>query len=257
MLSNFSLRLVSAIILISIVFVSFYFGPIGVVILCGLISVLLYSEVLKNFGGYGANKFLLVLAAAGILEALFISDTLFVISLFIFVLIIGSYPKTFRWFRLLSLSYIFISQYLFLTFICGVPSQLNIEQPLFLISIVIASDTGGYIFGNLFGRNKIAPSVSPNKTWEGLFGANFLSLIVWAIIFRGFAENMILEAILVVFLCFCSQMGDLLESYAKRRLSLKDSGGLIPGHGGVFDRMDSLLGAVFGYSLIIALGFGI
>ena len=54
-----------------------------------------------------------------------------------------------------------------------------------------------------------------------------------------------------------AQIGDLLESYAKRRLAMNDSGRLIPGHGGIFDRLDSILGATFGYSLMIALGFGI
>ncbi len=226
-------------------------------ILSGIISILLYSEVIRNLDGYKANKLLLFLPIIGLAEAFFISNIIFVFLLLVLVFILSFYPIKYRWFRLIAFSYIFISQYLFLTVICQIPDQLNINQVMFLFLIVIASDTGGYIFGNLFGKNKIAQNISPNKTWEGFFGANLLSLIVWIIVFEGFADNLILEFSLVVTLSLFSQLGDLLESYAKRILSVKDSGRLIPGHGGVFDRMDSFLGAIFGYSLIIALGFGI
>ena len=65
-------------------------------------------------------------------------------------MIVAFYTSKQRWFRLISFSYIFISQYLFLTVICEIPDQLNIKQALFLLLIVIASDIGGYIFGNLF-----------------------------------------------------------------------------------------------------------
>ena len=256
-LSNFYWRVFSAIILLSIVLASFFFRSTGISILSGIISILLYLEVIRNLDGYKANKHLLCLPIIGLAEAFFASDFTIVFLLFVLVFIFGSYPSKHRWFRLISFSYIFISQYLFLVVICEIPDQLNIYQPLFLILIVIASDIGGYIFGNLFGKNKIAQKISPNKTWEGFLGANLLSVIVWVIIFRGFADNLILEFSLVLILSVFSQLGDLLESYAKRLLSVKDSGGLIPGHGGVFDRMDSFLGAIFGYSLIISLGFGI
>ena len=255
-MSNFYWRSISTILLISIVFAAFYFKSTGVSILSGIISILLYSEVIRNLDGYKANKLLLFLPIIGITEAFFVSDLILVFLLFVMVVIFGFYPSKNRWFRLISFSYIFISQYLFLTVICEIPDQLNIKQALFLLLIVIASDIGGYIFGNLFGKNKIAQNISPNKTWEGFFGANLLSVIVWIIAFRGFADNLILEFSLVVILSLFSQLGDLLESYGKRILSVKDSGGLIPGHGGVFDRMDSFLGAIFGYSLIISLGFG-
>ena len=255
-MSNFYWRVISAIFLILIVLACFYFRSSGVTILSGIISILLYSEVIRNLDGYKANKLLLFLPFIGLAEAFFVSDLIFVFLLFVLILIIAFYPSKQRWFRLISFSYIFISQYLFLTVICEIPDQLNIKQALFLLLIVIASDIGGYIFGNLFGKNKIARNISPNKTWEGFFGANLLSIIVWIIAFRGFSDNLILEFSLVVTLSLFSQVGDLIESYGKRILSVKDSGGLIPGHGGVFDRMDSFLGAIFGYSLIISLGFG-
>ncbi len=66
-----------------------------------------------------------------------------------------------------------------------------------------------------------------------------------------------LEIITVVFISLCAQFGDFLVSYAKRRWAIKDSSNFIPGHGGVFDRMDSIIGGIFGYSLIIYLGYGL
>ena len=107
------------------------------------------------------------------------------------------------------------------------------------------------------GNIKIAPNISSNKTIEGTFGSIFFTLIVWIIFFRGFASNFIIEIIYVVVISLCSQLGDLLVSFGKRRLAIKDSSYFIPGHGGVFDRMDSIIGGILGYSLILYIDFGL
>ena len=82
-------------------------------------------------------------------------------------------------------------------------------------------------------------------------------LVVWGLFFYGFSENVMIEITTVVFISLCAQLGDFLVSYAKRILAIKDSSNFIPGHGGVFDRMDSIIGGIFGYSLIIYLGYGL
>ena len=107
--------------------------------------------------------------------------------------------------------------------------------------MVISSDIGGYIIGKLFGNIKIFPNISPNKTIEGTVGSIFFTLIIWIIFFKGFASNFIIEIIYVVIISLCAQLGDLLVSFGKRRLSIKDSSFFIPGHGGFLDRCDSLL----------------
>ena len=116
---------------------------------------------------------------------------------------------------------------------------------------------GGYLIGKSLGQYKISPKTSPNKTFEGALGGTLTSLLVWLLFFQGFTESLMIEIITVVFISLCAQFGDFLISYAKRSLAIKDSSNFIPGHGGVFDRMDSIIGGIFGYSLIIYLGYGL
>jgi phosphatidate cytidylyltransferase len=113
---------------------------------------------------------------------------------------------------------------------------------LWLVAVVWASDSAAYLAGRSLGGPKLAPSISPNKTWAGLFGgmagAGLVGLGVAA--FVGGAG--VLTALLAsVSLAIISQVGDLFESILKRRFGVKDSGSLIPGHGGLLDRIDGLL----------------
>lgn len=104
-------------------------------------------------------------------------------------------------------------------------------------------DTFAYIFGKTMGKRKFAPLVSPNKTWEGFFGALLGSLIgiftVWAIFLREFPVHLIVG--LAVIIWIVSPLGDLIESLLKRSTGVKDSGSVIPGHGGILDRLDALV----------------
>lgn len=113
---------------------------------------------------------------------------------------------------------------------------------LYLLLVVWATDTGGYLFGKMIGGPKLAPLVSPKKTWSGAVGGVFLALAVVAA-FQHFHASMQPHAMLglAVFLSVASQLGDLLESAIKRRYNVKDSGTIIPGHGGILDRVDGLL----------------
>ena len=117
---------------------------------------------------------------------------------------------------------------------------------LFVYAATWAYDTGGYFVGRFFGRHKMTPRVSPKKSWEGTAGGFVFSLIVLFLLWRGFAvfqeifdwkDVLILSLLMSLF----GQLGDLVESMVKRSLSAKDSGSFFPGHGGIFDRIDSLL----------------
>ncbi len=120
-----------------------------------------------------------------------------------------------------------------------------------LIAIVWATDTGGLVFGKTIGGPKLWVSVSPKKTWAGFFGGIFSALIVSfavAIIFNLSLWVLLLTTTVIALL---AQIGDLLESKIKRIVGVKDSSSLIPGHGGLFDRLDSLMLVMIVVAVII------
>lgn len=119
-----------------------------------------------------------------------------------------------------------------------VPSEL-----LMTFLAVWAADVAGYAVGSSFGRRKIVPRISPGKTWEGTIAgvvAAAAVVILWSRPFLAFPAWALPAAILIGPVAFA---GDLLESWAKRRAGVKDSGTLLPGHGGILDRIDSLVAA--------------
>lgn len=119
---------------------------------------------------------------------------------------------------------------------------------LFALVLVWAADVGAYFAGKALGRRKLAPNVSPGKTWEGVFGGLALALLIagvagqWLFGLSGAAWLPFL--LLCVAVVLLSIVGDLGESLLKRQAGVKDSGTLLPGHGGVLDRVDSLLAAL-------------
>ena len=123
--------------------------------------------------------------------------------------------------------------------------------------VVIAADSWAYLGGSLLKGPKLAPKISPNKTWSGflsglLFGAFAGVLCAWATGF-GLVYGFMLALPVVLF----SVIGDLLESAIKRHLNVKDAGGLLPGHGGLLDRVDSLMLAVFVSAIALLIWPGI
>lgn len=113
---------------------------------------------------------------------------------------------------------------------------------LWLFLVVWATDIGAYAFGRTFGGPKLAPSVSPNKTWSGAIGG-LISAVLFSLPMVAVIDGLDIlpDIALAAGLSAVSQAGDLFESGLKRRFGVKDSGSLIPGHGGLFDRLDGLL----------------
>jgi phosphatidate cytidylyltransferase len=121
--------------------------------------------------------------------------------------------------------------------------QLSSQLLLFVLLLVVAADVGAYFAGRAFGKHKLAPRVSPGKTWEGVGGGCVGAMLM------GIMGGIWFELNLAPFLVLCaavfvaSVIGDLTESMFKRHAGLKDSGALLPGHGGVMDRIDSITAA--------------
>lgn len=124
---------------------------------------------------------------------------------------------------------------------------------LFVLLLVWFADTGAYFAGRRFGRRKLAPAVSPGKTWEGVMGGVVattvlaLSFVLWLRL--SIEKSMVLVMITMV-ITLVSVLGDLLESMLKRSRGIKDSSALLPGHGGILDRIDSLTAAVPIFALL-------
>jgi len=123
---------------------------------------------------------------------------------------------------------------------------------LVVLGLVWVADTAAFFAGNAFGRRRLAPSISPGKTWEGAAGA-IAAALLYAVVFalpgaplNAYAQTAgwAIYLAAIVLLCVVSIVGDLFESALKRRAGVKDSGSLLPGHGGVLDRLDSMLSAL-------------
>lgn len=116
----------------------------------------------------------------------------------------------------------------------------------FLLTVIFASDTGAFYFGKFFGKHKLYEAVSPKKTWEGAIGGLVASMMAGFLFLRliGPRPFDLKIVILVLMLSIAGQIGDLCESMLKRNHGVKDSGHILPGHGGILDRIDGLLFAI-------------
>ena len=120
--------------------------------------------------------------------------------------------------------------------------EYHFELIIMLFMLIWANDSFAYLFGRMFGKNKMAPSISPGKSWEGFAGGAIMTLVVSLIIGHYFIDiDLIHIAMMVIIVVPLGVLGDLVESKWKRSLEIKDSGNFLPGHGGFLDRFDSIL----------------
>lgn len=126
--------------------------------------------------------------------------------------------------------------------------NMGLDTIFYLFLVVWATDTGAYLVGRKIGKNKLAPEISPNKTIEGMVGGVLSSLLVSSVYVLIFHPNLgpVNQVwFLTIIISLFGQFGDLVESAFKRHFDVKDSGKLLPGHGGMLDRFDSLIFASF------------
>ena len=143
---------------------------------------------------------------------------------------------------------------------CGIGSIVSIYSAygpyivLWFMFVVWGVDIGGYLVGTTVKGPKLAPKISPNKTWSGLLGGVLLAVLISYGVMLFFKVNpqvSVYYLILAGIIAVIAQVGDLVESYIKRSLGVKDSSNLIPGHGGIFDRIDGLIfAAPFAYLML-------
>ena len=148
--------------------------------------------------------------------------------------------------------------FLFISFFCIYNLRINSEDNylffLFIIVICISTDIGGYVFGKLFQGPKLT-KLSPNKTYAGVLGSFILSIFSMFIFNSIFNEPILTKKLifLTIVISFISQLGDIIISYFKRKSNLKDTGNIIPGHGGLLDRIDGMIFALPTSYIIISI----
>lgn len=120
--------------------------------------------------------------------------------------------------------------------------EYHFELIILLFMLIWANDSFAYLFGRMLGKNKMAPNISPGKSWEGFAGGAIMTLVISLIIAHYFIDiELIHIAMMVIIVVPMGVLGDLVESKWKRSLEIKDSGKFLPGHGGFLDRFDSIL----------------
>lgn len=273
-------RIISAIVLIAIVFAAlFLFSPfyfalaLGVVVILGVWEWTQFVKFKTAFWRYAvtglssAVLFLWIYNDKNFLEVgrvfessqqpiLLLGVLWWVIALFYVV----SYPTSARFWANNKIRQFIFAFTTLLPFFVGVltlrlhhyttSSYQGLILLLYVFLLVWSADSGAYFAGRKFGKHKLAPKVSPGKTWQGVFGG-LITAVVIAGIFEHFNQDQLLERVsmwefvlLSVATVAVSILGDLTESMFKREAKIKDSSQLIPGHGGVLDRIDSLTAAV-------------
>ena len=147
--------------------------------------------------------------------------------------------------------------FLFFSFYSAFEFGENYKDFLFIMIICIFTDLGGYIFGNIFKGPKLT-KISPKKTYAGVFGGLILSFVTgfifWHYVDNGriLPDEEIIILIFILFISLISQIGDLIISYFKRKAKLKDTGKILPGHGGLLDRIDGMI-FVFPFCYLITM----
>ena len=191
--------------------------------LTSLFLLLLFFLIFKSY--IILNYCLIVLGVLSILEFLNLSRKIFKNKLGLILL------------NIFFISYVFIFCFIFLMFFNNTLLKYTLSIILFGC---IASDIGGFIFGKIFKGPKLT-KISPNKTYSGAIGSIVLTLITVSILFYYFLKIFNLDTIILALVVsiFC-QLGDLLFSLLKRKAKIKDTGNILPGHGGVLDRLDGI-----------------
>ncbi len=244
------MRIVSALVLAPPVLLAAWFGRPAfdlLVLLCVVILAWEWSHVTeRRFGPSGLAACLFALTAV-----MFFDHPLFAFAVAATGSVIAAFLRRGRGANWAAAGALYISLP-----VAALLWLRNVEGPealFWLFFVVWATDIGAYAFGILIGGPKLAPSISPKKTWAGLLGGMLSAGVTgwWAAGYFGAQEKALLAGAGGAFLAVLAQAGDLFESFVKRHFGVKDASHLIPGHGGLMDRVDGLLAAAPAVALVL------
>ncbi len=247
-MSNLAVRVLAAVILIPLVLLAVWAGVLSFMLLVGGIALLMAQEWVDiAFERDSGQR--IMLGAAGIAGAVaglggaFFWPALTVMGLaWVGSLILRAETRRgFSLYHVVGAPYVGIAALSLVTLRANDPCGTS--AILFLLLVVWVADTLAYFAGRALGGPKLAPRISPNKTWAGFLGAMFgggIAALLFALVTGNLPMSLIVAGLV---LGAWEQLGDLFESALKRRYGVKDSGTIIPGHGGVLDRVDGLVAA--------------
>ena len=258
-MSNTTQRVISAFVLIFVIYLFSLFGKEGIKILLLISGALLVDEavgkMLKKKRSHFGYWFSQLSFIAGFVFFTFIDRdrsyyTHFIngaiaLNICLLIYLYRGKMESLRMIRFLKrfsffVGVAFLMPFMAMSSLFFKPQWL--ELILFLLIFNFSVDTGAWFFGRLFGKRKLWPSISPKKTQEGALGGSIFATIVACIISYSYFEKLSISLIFFFFMMsIFAQLGDLIESKLKRQLGIKDSSNLIPGHGGIYDRIDSLI----------------
>lgn len=256
-------RVISALIIAALIIPAFLIGSIPFKILCGLLAVLAFKEVVDLKVSHKSLPNVVI--ALGLISLLSIVYMNYDLSYALFLGI--SYAAIALVLLVYLIPTLFLKKYstqdafylIGFTILIGVVTnsimmlyETNKWILLYLIILVCSVDIFAYLIGSLIGQKKISPLISPNKTLEGSLAGTLLSLVISSFYYKAIIPNANTLYIIVTTLSIIimAQLGDLLFSKIKRENNIKDFSNLIPGHGGILDRIDSLIFAILTYILI-------
>lgn len=244
-------RIVSSIVLIAIAVVAAWVGGLVAALVVGAIAAVVHAEWAGVTEGSSGPA---LIFTAGIVAALLVFGLGYAtIALALCAILLAAAaivgPRPWR-----PLGVLYAAVLGFSLLILRASPDFGIAAIAIVVAVTAATDIGAFVAGRAIGGPKLWPAVSPNKTWAGAIGGLLAGIAVGAMTagLLGIGFNIELVAIFVI-LSVSSQCGDLFESHIKRRFGAKDSGRLVPGHGGMMDRVDGL---VFASAIAVLIGIG-
>lgn len=254
--SELGLRIVSAVVMVVITLALTWFGGLPFTVFAAVLSALLYYEwqAMVRITPFDATEAALTLGFAAFLIACIAGYVAYGLVGFVILGLLlelssdGDEKSDVRWIGLGALY-------------CAIPAvtlpiirEHSFAAVILVMLVVWVTDVAAYFAGRQFGGPKLLPQVSPKKTWSGALGG-LLGAVFVGIAFKYYVMGY--DGVAIWFFCallsVASQVGDLFESWVKRLFNVKDSSGLIPGHGGFLDRLDGLVAATVPVALVVAL----
>ena len=255
------IRSLSGLVYVSLIVSAILIGGIYFMVIFGLLVGLTLFEFHRLTGKQGSVDALQILSAILGVILFVVASRISMFSPFFLVVccIVELFRRTPA--RIDNIAYFLLGQVYIAMPICLMYEILSYNHIILLALFVIiwASDTFAYLAGSLFGKHKLSPSISPNKSWEGVVGGLIGALLTALVFYLTVSEptaceisvSLIRWLIFAVVIVVFGTLGDLLESLLKRTVGVKDSGHIMPGHGGLLDRLDSVIFAVIPAAIYI------